>query len=206
MVEWWIPCLEHMISPISWSSWLDVILLSANTCTVKAIFPGERVQMCKSCTDNTPGTAAISCFTFSVLTPFGLPWKQNYKLKSLSSLPSIKILKISLKINSVVPKTRTEKKKVQIGSAMRHWGRYQISAEATKTPADWIKSPMTWIKAARRLISSCLCSCLCFCSCPWLCLWLCSCVRECPKEKAKLKGIFGETKTTCQPDLHQVNK
>lgn len=89
-------------------------------------------------------------------------------------------------MKTVVPSTRTENRKVQIGSAMRHSGRYQINPEAIKTPTDWIKSPMTWMKAALKLISSWWwCSSWSVAS-AFECLCECGCECEWPKENAKL--------------------
>lgn len=61
----------------------------------------------------------------------------------LFNVPSIKILRISLLMNNVDTMTITEKKSVQMGSAILHFSLYQMIPEAINTPTDCTRSPIT---------------------------------------------------------------
>ena len=68
------------------------------------------------------------------------------------NLPSIKTCIASFKIPTVVNKTITEKRNVQIGSAILYSGLTQTIIPAINTPIVWMASPKTWIKAKSQMI------------------------------------------------------
>ena len=86
------------------------------------------------------------------------PYKKSYKEVIYYELPSINMAKISRLMKMVEIITITENSNVQIGSTILHFSLYQMRADATRTPIDWIKSPMTCMNAALKLISSDKCS------------------------------------------------
>ena len=94
------------------------------------------LQICKSCTSETPGINDSASATSSGLQPCGDA--------------SMRMSVLSFKIGSVVKTTRTEKRYVQIGSRNHHSGLCQIRAEAMRTPMVCTRSPITWTVAARR--------------------------------------------------------